>query len=187
MKIFQILATSALSLVMLNANAQNDAPKGFVKGSITLADNTTLNGYIKDKISKEASVVYLSNGKETIYTGAQLNGAETTSGNFICIHGDFFKVISNGSLNFLQKSSDASSQPSYNGLEVVFNNGTEGNPGDYFVYNGKSKELKLVSKKTLSQVVASTFEGYAPAVEKAKAAESNLVAFKDAVDAYNSK
>lgn len=187
MKIFQFLSVAALSLLTVNANAQTEAPKGFTKGSITMADNSTVNGYVKDNIKKEASVVLFSNGKETTYTGAQLNGATTENGEFVCIRGDFFKVISNGGLSFLQKSSDASSQPSFNGLDAMFNNGTEGNPGDYFVYNNKTKELKLVSKKTLRNVVASSFDGYAPAVEKAKAAQENIVALKEAVDVFNNR
>lgn len=186
MKLFQILPAAALSLFVLNATAQ-EAPKGYSNGSVTLADNTKLTGYVKDNINRDAAVNFYNNGKTTTYTGTQLNGATTANGTFICIRGDFFKVISNGSLSFLQKSSDASSVPSTNGMDVQFNNGTEGNPGDYFVYNSKTNELKLVSKKTLNQVVKTSFEGYAPAIEKAKAAEGNIVALKEAVEIYNSR
>jgi hypothetical protein len=187
MKLFKLLTASGLSLLIVSVNAQTSAPKGYSIGTITLANNNTLTGMVKDNISRDAAVGFFNNGKETIYYGTQINAATTINGSFICIRGDFFKVISNGTVSFLQKSSDASSQPNVNGTDVQFTNGTEGNQGDYFVYNSKSNELKLVSKKTLKQVVASTFEGYAPAVEKAKAAQNDIVALKDAVEVFNSR
>ncbi|MFM6925389.1 MAG: hypothetical protein ACKOU7_07780, partial [Ferruginibacter sp.] len=63
MKILKLLPGLALSLLFLQANAQ-EAPKGFGKGKVTLADNTVVTGFIKDNIRKDASVTLLVNGQE---------------------------------------------------------------------------------------------------------------------------
>ena len=182
-----MLSALVLSVTLLQATAQNDAPKGFSKGSLVLADNSSVTGYIKDNSRRDASVIFLKDGKEITYKGSDLVSMETTSGSFVCISGDFFKVAANGELSFLQKTSDASSQATFNGTEAMFNNGTEGRPGDYFIYNNSSKQLKIVSKKNLNEVVAKSFEGYTPAVEKAKTAQTDIALLKDAVEVYNSR
>jgi len=187
MKIFKTLSALVLSVTLLQANAQTDVPKGFSKGSLVLADNNSVTGYIKDNSRRDVAVVLFKDGKETTYKGSDLVSMETEKGNFICIKGDFFKVTANGELSFLQKTSDASSQTTFNGSEAMLINGTEGRPGDYFIYNNKSKELKLVSKKNLNEVVAKSFEGYTPAVEKAKTAQSDIALLKEAVEIYNSR
>lgn len=185
MKIFKTLSALVFSVAFLQASAQTDAPKGFSKGSLVLADKSTVTGYIKDNSRRDAAVVLFKDGKETTYKGSELVSMETTAGSFICINGDFFKVAANGEVSFLLKTSDASSQASFNGTEAMFNNGTEGRPGDYFIY--KNKELKLVSKKNLNDVVAKSFDGYTPAVEKAKTAQTDIALLKEAVDIYNNR
>ena len=187
MKIFKMLSALVLSVTLLQANAQSDIPKGFSKGTLVLADNSTVAGYIKDNSRRDAAVVLLKDGKEKTYKGSDLISMETTAGSFICINGDFFKIAVNGELSFLQKTSDASSQATNNGTEAKFNNGTEGQPGDYFIYNNASKQLKLVSKKNLNDIVAKSFGGYTPAIEKAKTAQSDIALLKDAVEIYNTR
>ena len=187
MKIFKMLSLIAFSFIVLQATAQNDVPKGFNKGTLVLADNSTVNGYVKDNIKRDASVILLNNGKEKSFNGSELVSAEINSNSFLCIKGDFFKVVSNGELSFLQKSSDASSKATFNGTEAMFNDGTEGNPGDYFIYDSRSKLLKLVSKKNLDEVIARSFDGYTPAIEKAKTAYADITKLKDAVEIYNGR
>jgi hypothetical protein len=186
MKILKLLSGVALSLLFLQTNAQ-DATKGFTKGKVTLSDNTVVTGFIKDNIRKDASVVLLVDGKEKKYDGSAINAAEFDAVTYTCIKGDFFKVVCNGELTFLQKSSDASSKPTTIGNEVFFISGTEGKPGDYFIYENKNQQLKLVSKKNLNDVVTNSFGGYAPAIEKAKAAQTDVALLKDAVESYNSR
>jgi len=186
MKILKLLSAAALSLLFLKTNAQ-EAPKGFSKGKVTLTDNTVISGFIKDNIRKDASVILLVNGKEKKYHGADIAAAEIDTTTYNCIKGDFFKVVCNGELTFLQKASDASSKPTTVGNEVYFISGTEGKPGDYFIYENKSQQLKLVSKKTLTTVVTGSFAGYAPAIEKAKAAQTDIAQLKGAVESYNSR
>jgi len=186
MKILKLLSGVALSLLFLQTNAQ-EAPKGFSKGKVTLADNTVVTGFIKDNIRKDASVTLLVNGKEKKYHGSDIASAEIDATTYHCIKGDFFKVVCNGELSFLLKSSDASSKPTQVGNEVFFLSGTEGRPGDYFIYENKTQQLKLVSKKNLNDVVTNSFAGYAPAIEKAKAAQSDIAQLKVAVESFNSR
>lgn len=187
MKILNLLPAFILSLLVLQVNAQTEAPKGFTKGKVVLPDNTVVTGFIKDNIRKDASVVVIADGKEKKYHGADISSATVDGTGYQCIKGDFFKVVCNGELTFLQKSSDASSKPTQVGSEVFFLSGTEGRPGDYFIYENKSQQLKLVSKKTLNTVVANSFGSYAPAIEKAKAAQTDIAQLKDAVETYNSR
>ncbi len=186
MKILKLLSAAALSLLFLQTNAQ-DAPKGFTKGKVTLADNTVVTGFIKDNIRKNASVVLLVDGKEKKYEGSDIAAAEIDATTYTCMKGDFFKVVCNGELTFLQKSSDASGKPTTIGNEVFFVSGTQGKPGDYFIYENKSQQLKLVSKKNLNDIVTNSFGGYAPAIEKAKAAQADVALLKDAVESYNGR
>ncbi len=187
MNSFKTLSVLILSIAFLQANAQSEIPKGFKKGTILLSDNSSLSGYIRDNIRSNASIAFIStvSEKKKNYSGVELISAEIEGIKFLCIKGDFFKVISQGELNFLQKASDASGKPSYNGNEAVFSNGTEGKPDDYFIYNSKSNELKLVSKKNLDEVVAKAFAGNTAAIDKAKAANGDVAQLKDAVEIYN--
>ena len=79
MKILKLLSAAALCLVFLQTNAQ-EAPKGFTKGKVTLADNTVVTGFIKDNIRKDASVTLLVDGKEKKYNGADIASAEIDAG-----------------------------------------------------------------------------------------------------------
>lgn len=189
MRILKTTAAVVFSMILLQANAQMEVPNGFKKGAITLADGSTQQGFVKENIRKNASVMFTSTteGSKKNYSGSELNAAEVEGVKFICINGDFFKVISEGELSFLQKSSDASGKPAYNGSDAVFSNGTEGKPGDYFIYNNSSKDLKWVSKKNINEVAQASFAGYPAAVDKAKAVTGDLAQLKDAVDIYNNR
>lgn len=189
MKIVNILTLCIVSLVLTQANAQTEAPKGFKKGSLVLADGSSLPGFIKDNIRSNASVSFVAEtgGKKKTYNGSDLNAAEIEGTKFICIKGDFFKVLSEGELNFLQKASDASGKPTYNGSEASFSSGTEGKPNDYFIYTTTSKQLKLVSKKNMDEVIAASFAGYTAAIDKAKTVNGDLSQLKDAVELYNNR
>ncbi len=187
MKILKTAALAALMLVIVNANAQTEAPKGFKKGSVILADGSTQSGFIKDNMRGNASVSFTANNNKKNYSGAELNGLEIEGAKFLCIKGDFFKVISEGELNFLQKASDASGKPSYNGSEAVFSSGTEGKINDYFIYNNNTKDLKWISKKNINEVAETSFAGNTAAVDKAKSVNGDLAQLKDAVDIYNNR
>lgn len=189
MRIVNILTVCIVSLILSHANAQTEAPKGYKKGSIVLADGSPLSGFIKDNIRNSASVVFIrgSDGKKKNYDGTDLNAAEIEGIKFICIKGDFFKIITEGELSFLQKSSDASGKVTYNGSDAIISAGTEGKPNDYFIYNQLDKKLKLVSKKNLAEVIESSFAGNTAAIDQAKTVNGDLSQLKTAVELYNNR
>ena len=190
MKILKtIAAVLLLNLTLLAAKAQTEVPAGFKKGTIVVADGNMISGYVKENIRKNASLSFISDidQKRKNYDGSDLKGAEIDGVKYICIKGDFFKVLCEGELSFLQKSSDASSKPSYNGIEPIYVSGTEGKPNDYFIYNNKDRQLKLVSKKNKGEVVAASFAGCNAAIDKAKSIDNDLSQLKEAVVVYNNR
>jgi len=189
MKIINALTVLFFSVVLLKANAQSDVPNGFKKGNIVTADGNLQSGYVKDNMRNNASIAFIpgADQKKKNYAGTDLKSLEIEGAKYICIKGDFFKVLCEGELNFLQKCSDASQKPSYNGTEVIFTNGTEGKPNDYFIYSTTDRQLKLVSRKNVDEVVASSFAGCREAIDKAKNANRDISQLKDAVTAYNNR
>jgi hypothetical protein len=187
MKIASNFMALVLSLALLQANAQIKVPNGFKKGTVVLAGGNTIPGFIKDNMRIEASIVFLAEagGKKKTYDASQLNSIEIEGVKFLCISRDFFKVLSEGDLNFLQKSSDVSGKVFYNGNEPIASVGTEGRPGDYFMYGSISKQLNLISKKNFDEVIATSFENNTAAIDKAKTVRDDLSRLKEAVDIYN--
>ena len=189
MKILKTISLLLLSFTMLNSQAQTTMPQDYSKGTVLLANGSSLSGYIKDNISKDAAVIFINDAdnKKTEYDGNQLSSVQINNNKFICIGGDFFRVVSEGELLFLQKSSNASGKVSYNGLENMISSGTEGKPGDYFICNSNTKALTKVSKKNIAEVSANSFAGCAAAIEKAKMVNGDIAMVKDAVDIFNSR
>ena len=188
MRIFQSILAVASILLVSGAHAQTETPKGYTKGSIILPDNSSLTGYVKENMRKNAAVSFIDeNQKKINYNGSDIASVTIGSDNFIAIKGDFFKTICNGKLCFVQKMSDASGKVSYNGNEAVFASGTDGKPGDYFIYETKTKELKLVTKKNINEVATASFAGCNEAIEKSKTVTGDVLQLKDAVEVYNNK
>ena len=189
MKTISIFATFLLAILFLQVKSQDVVPKGFVKGSMLLADNSEMTGFIKDEIRSKAAVVFIpvAGGKKITYDGDKLNAVTINETSYICMKGDFFKLVCDGELSFLQKSSDASSKPVYVGTEAMFINGTEGKPGDYFIFNKSLNQLKLVNNKNVAAVTAETFINCEAAVNKAKETGADIALLKDAVVIYNNR
>ena len=185
MKANHFFYTAMLALSFTAVKAQTPEPAGFTKGTITLADGSVLTGYVKDNIKKSASVVYVDNtgANKKTYSASQINATTVNATGYICISGDFFKTLSAGKMNFLQKASNAAGSVSYNGTEAIFSNGTEGKIGDYFVYT--DKKLKLLNKKNLESFITTDLAVCAPAVEKAKTINGDIAKLQEAVDIYN--
>ncbi len=187
MKIQQILSIFIFSLSFVQLQAQEDIPKGFKKGSITLFDKTVLTGYVKENIRSNASIVFLNEDtkKKKNYDGDGLVSITIDSNHYICIKGDFFKVLCTGSLSLLQKSSDASNKPSYNGSEAIFSSGTIGKPGDYLIFDNTSSQLRLIPKNNLDREVAQNFSSCPDAIDKTKTAKKVFIPVKDVMVAQN--
>ena len=185
MKLKTIFLVAILGISAAIANAQNNAPEGYTKASITLANGSVQSGYIKDNIKKSASVVFTDesgNNKKT-YEGSDINALKIDAVSFICVNGDFFKTICTGKICFVQKASNASGKAAYNGTEAVFNNGTEGKIGDYFIY--ADKKLKLLNKKSIESFINTDLIACAAAVEKAKTINGDIAKLQEAVEIYN--
>ncbi len=188
MKKIKLFSAAILSLGFLAVQAQTEIPKGYSKGQVTLADNSVVTGYIKENIRSKSSVTIIdAAGSKKKYDGSSLIAAEVDNISYLCINGDFFKVMCKGDLYMLQKAGDASGTPVYNGAEAIFSNGTEGKPGDYFIYNTAARQLKLVSQKTFDAVTQETLAGCTAALDKAKTANGNMDSLKDAVQLYNNR
>jgi hypothetical protein len=181
-----LLAAASLIFASLVATGQSDTPKGFTKGSILLTDSTVVSGYIKEKIRGNASLTLLdAENKKKIYDGSSLLSATIGDEKFCCIKGDFFRVIEDGAIKFMQKASDASYKPVYNGNQAVFINGTEGSPGDYFLYITSTRQLKHLNRKSVSTVVAESFSTCAQALVKAKGINEEISRLNEAVQVFN--
>ena len=178
----------AILIFSLNANAQQSIPKGYKKGNIVLSNGTTITGYIKDNTSQDAAVSLLdeSTGKKTKYSGIELLSAEIEDAKFLCLKGDFFKVVSSGELALLQKASNISAKPIYNGTEAIFLNGTEGKTGDHFIYNTSQGQLLWLNKKN-KEAILSFFANDAASLEVAKQNATDKEVIKNAVALFNSR
>ncbi|MEN9571304.1 MAG: hypothetical protein RL172_2535 [Bacteroidota bacterium] len=178
-KILAILLM-ALSCGLVNAQVANDNHFG----SITLTDGTVITGEIKNSIRKNAAVSLVDNtGKKKIFSGNDITAATINNVNYLCIKGDFFKTICTGKLCFLQKESDASGKPIYNGAEAVFANGTEGKIGDFYLYSNQT--LKHLNKKTANQIIEAELAGCTAAVDKARQLNGDMAALAEAITIYN--
>lgn len=185
MKLTTIFYSLLLSFSAAAVKAQTEIPAGYTRGSITLANGTVVTGYLKDNIKKMASVIYVDNAgaNKKTYEGSEINSVTIDAENFTCIKGDFFKAICTGNICFLQKASNAANKASYNGAEPVFNSGTDGKIGDYFVYSNNT--LKLINKKTVAAFISSDLSTCTAAVEKANAINGNIALLAEAVSIYN--
>ncbi|MCP9751108.1 hypothetical protein [Ferruginibacter sp. HRS2-29] len=185
MKIRHFLFAAALLTASVAAKAQSTIPEGYTKAEITLADGKVLNGYIKDNIRKSSSVVFLDDAGQNkkTYEGSAINGLKAGNDTYTCISGDFFKVVSNGKLVLLQKSSNSSGKVSYNGADAVVSTGTAGKVGDYYIY--ADNKLKVLNKKTSEAFIHEELTGCAAAIEKANSANGDMLIIKEAVDIYN--
>jgi len=139
--------TQAQTLVQLQATVQLQAPpKHFHPGRVLLSDSTLLTGYVRDYIHANATIVFLDarTGAKRSLTGAQLLAVDIDTTRWLCMKGDFFRVIATGDHWVVQKSSNASSRPAFNGAEPILVNGAEGRLNDYFLYDPAAHTLKPV-------------------------------------------
>ncbi|HEX9513352.1 MAG TPA: hypothetical protein VF939_22835 [Puia sp.] len=155
----KLLLVFIVSMACLCLQAQDKIPAGFKKGVLVMQDSTVVSGYIRDHIRSNASVVFLSDpkGKRQRLDGTQIRSAQIDSIRYLCIKGDFFRVLSEGTLCFLQKAGDASGKPVYNGTEPLLINGTEGRLGDYFVYDARNRSLRVITRKTMVRVAVEIY------------------------------
>ncbi len=185
MKSKSIVMAMLVSFFAITGTAQTAIPAKYVKATIYLANGNTINGFIKDNIRQSSSVIFIdeSGKNKKQYEGSDINALKTDATNFICIRGDFFKNLSAGKMNFLQKESNSSDKPLYNGTEPIFVNGTPGKIGDYYVFT--EEKLTLLNNKTLDDFINTHLTGCTEAVEKAKAINGDMAKMQQVVEIYN--
>jgi hypothetical protein len=180
-----VLLAASLTVFTFIAKAQSNVPEGYNTGSVTLANGNTYKGFIKEKIKKDASVSFIDEATKTktAYTGSQLNATTIANDNFICINGDFFKIITAGKISFLQKQSDVAGKIIYNGADPIVLTGSTGSIGSYYSYINNS--LNIINKKTVNDFITKELVGNSLAIEKAKAINGDIAKLQEAVEIYN--
>ncbi len=181
----QFLSGIILTAFVTNLHAQHRLPGGYTKATMVLDNGTSLSGYVKNNIKKTSSVVFIDeagNNKKQ-YEGSDINSITIDTVQFICIRGDFFKVLCAGKLNYLQKASNSADKPVFNGTEAIFANGTKGNPGDYFIYS--DQQLKRLSKKNIGGFINNDLAGCSDAMQQAKASNGDVAKLGGAVASFN--
>jgi hypothetical protein len=186
MKMKQVLTAIVLLPFVVPVHAQNTIPAGYAKATIVLDNGNSLKGYVKDNIKKASAVVFIDeagNNKKQ-YEGSDIKTMNVDALHFICIRGDFFKVLCAGKLNYLQKASNSAAKPTYNGTEAIFTNGTDGKIGDYFIYS--NQQLKLLNRKNMEAFINTDLAGCTEAMQQAKASNGDVARLGGAVETFNS-
>ena len=90
MKKKMILTLATALFLVLNIQAQ--IPEGFVKGSVTLADGSTITGFVKDNIKKSGALIFVdtNGGNKQLYYSNEVNGAVIDGTNYLSVKSDFF-------------------------------------------------------------------------------------------------
>jgi hypothetical protein len=98
---------------------------------------------------KQASILFFNptTGKKTSYDANNLNSISINENKWICLQGDFFKQLNNSQPILLQKCSDVSGKPMFNGVETVISSGSQGKIDDQFQYHSNTNQLIPVSNK----------------------------------------
>ena len=114
-----------------------------------------------------------------------LNAVSINGVEYRCMMGDFFKVICDGKISFLQKASNASGKVTYNGSEAILASGTAGKLGDYFTYS--NNQLYHLTTKTVDAFINGQLSTSTAAVEKAKAIKGDIALLSESVTIYNNE
>ena len=174
----------------LTINAQPSSaaiPDGFGSGSIFMADNTTLQGYIKNNLKKNGEIIFLSSdGKKIKYTASQVSGLTLDTEHYIVVNNTFYKVIQDGTKMKLLRKASNSSAIQYNGSEPVVGNADEGSYDDYFIQPASTKKLQLVRKKDFNKIFISSCSDCSSLTDDLKSNKLGFAEIEQAVTLYNS-
>jgi hypothetical protein len=147
-----IAMTAFLALVGLETISQ--VPAGFQKATITLANNETVEGYIKDGGIAKGTVQFVAaSGSKKSYSAAELNALTVNGETYLALSNDFYKVLVNGKASLLQKQSDNSGKMIFNGSEASVATTTEGKIGEWYLLTASNGDLHLLGKKNFDAVL----------------------------------
>jgi hypothetical protein len=153
-KILQLFALALL--LQANAYAQpgpstNPGSEGQANGVITLTNNSTVSGPIKDNMRKKGEVILQADGKKTRYKAGEVTSVQIGNTHYITSNYTFYEVVYKGkTLELLRKASEPQGLQ-YNGSEAAVVS-SEGDIDDLFVRkNGGT--LTLLTKKNSKDVL----------------------------------
>lgn len=136
------------------ANAQPSAnltPDGFAAGTITLANNTTINGSIKENIRKKGEIVLMTDGKKTKYKASDIISTQLGGTTYTTSNATFYEILFSGkSITLLRKASEAAGVQ-FNGSEAVVVT-SEGDIDDLFIKKAPGG-LQLLTKKNAKELL----------------------------------
>ena len=176
-------------LIAATMNAQSNGaniPAGFTAGSVITADNSSLNGYIKNNMKKSGEIIFITaDGRKTKYNASQLSGAVIDNTNYIVSSNTFYKVVADGAkIKLLRKASTASAIQ-YNGSEAIAVNSGEGAYDDYFIQTVATGKLQLVRKKDFVKIFETICADCASLTENIKNNKMGFNEIEQAVALYN--
>jgi len=182
-KVIAIIAF--LGLVGLEVNAQ--APAGFQKATITLANNQQVEGAVKGGGIAKGTVQFVAaNGAKKNYSAAELNALTVNGESYLALSNDFYKVLVNGKASLLQKQSDNSGKMLYNGSEASLASTTEGKVGELYLLTASNGDLKLLGKKNFDEVLGASLADCPALLADLKAKQISYEQLPQAVGKYNS-
>ena len=177
----KLLSLAVLTLLLQISNAQpapEKDPEGYVSGQISLSDNSTVTGTVKDNIRKKGEVTVISNGKKTKYKAADISSLQIGSSTYITHNYTFYEVLWQGTNITLLRKANEPAGVQYNGTEPVVIS-SEGNVDDYFVKKGTGASLELITQKNVKEVLGKFCSKCAVAIDATK---FDITAVKKAVE-----
>ena len=167
---------------------QAQAPAGYEKGSIILANNDKADGFIKESLNAKGNISFVSaSGSKKTYTVADINGFSCKNEIFIAYSNDFYKTVAIGSkASLYQKQSNNSGKLLYNGSEAYTATTTEGGIGDYYIQLNNSDDLVYVNAKNFETVAAKLFANCSAVLADIKSKQLDYTQLSKAVEKYNS-
>ncbi|MBL7738819.1 MAG: hypothetical protein JNK14_06335 [Chitinophagaceae bacterium] len=148
---FSLIAFSLLLHAVVMAQPAGD-PEATVSGQITLPDNSTVSGSIKDNIRKKGELVVVNGGKKTKYKAGEINGAQVGAVNYLTWNYTFYEILWQGTTLTLLRKANEPAGVQYNGSDAVVVS-SEGNVDDLFVRKKGEASLVLLTKKTAKEVL----------------------------------
>jgi hypothetical protein len=129
------------------------APEGTASGQITLTDNSTVSGAIKENIRKKGEVILVQDGKKTKFKAGDISQVSLNGATYVTQHYTFYEVVWTGKkLTLLRKASEPGIQ--YNGSEAIVIS-SPGSIDDLFIKQTGSTSLQPVDKKNYKTVLQS--------------------------------
>jgi hypothetical protein len=181
--IFSLLVIIGLSF----SNVQAQAPAGYEKGTIVLANNSKLDGFVKESLGTKGTISFVSTtGSKKTYSVAELNGFSFKADSYIAYANDFYKTVAVGAkAGLYQKATNNTGKLIYNGSDAYAATTTEGGISDYYVKLTNSDDLVLVNAKNFDVVLSKTFADCSIVVADIKSKQLDYSQLTKAVEKFN--